>query len=60
MKAHRSVRFIIMPTEEDEETVTAELLPMPPLYLDTMVITFNVPARKKITFNVPTAMAWCE
>ena len=60
VKAHRSVRFIIMPTEEDEETVTAELLPMPPLYLDTMVITFNVPVREKITFNAPPAMAWCE
>ena len=60
VKAGCSVRFIIMPTEEDEETVTAELLPMPPLYLDTMVITFNVPARKKITFNAPPAMAWCE
>ena len=49
VRARCSVRFIIMPTNDTEETVTAELLPMPPLNLDTMVITFNVPVREKVT-----------
>src|SRR3990172_4799640 len=60
VKARCSVRFIIMPTNDTEETVAAEFLPMPPLNLDTMVITFNVPARKKITFNAPPERAWCQ